>query len=114
MAQKVQILLTDDLDGTDAVETIPFGLDGTAYEIDLNEDNAATLREALAPFLGAARKLKGASAGRTVRRMGTGAPKDDTASIRAWAKAEGFTVNDRGRVPANIREAYEKAQPKAA
>ncbi|MFJ5997557.1 Lsr2 family protein [Streptomyces sp. NPDC092370] len=107
MAQKVITLLTDDLDGSEATQTVLFALDGKTYEIDLNDVNAEKLREDLAPYLGAARKVSGGRA--TVRRMGTGKPAQDSGAIREWAKANGFEVNDRGRVPASIREAYEKA-----
>ncbi|MFD9368552.1 Lsr2 family protein [Streptomyces sp. NPDC060020] len=108
MAQKVEVTLVDDLDGSEATQTVLFALDGKTYEIDLNDAHAAKLREDLAPFLGAARKTSGGRT--TARRMGTGKPANDTAAIRAWAKATGLEVNDRGRVPADIKEAYEKAQ----
>ncbi|MDL5204946.1 Lsr2 family protein [Streptomyces sp. ALI-76-A] len=107
MAQKVITTLEDDLDGSEASQTVLFALDGKSYEIDLNDDNNAKLREALAPYIGAARKVSGGRA--TVRRLGTGKPAEDSGAIREWAKANGFEVNDRGRVPASIREAYEKA-----
>ena len=57
MAQRVNVLLVDDIDGSDAAETIPFGLDGTRYEIDLNSGHAHELREALEPFVKAARRV---------------------------------------------------------
>ena len=59
MAQKVNIVLVDDLDGTEATETVSFGLDGATYEIDLNDGNAAALREALSGYVGHARKVTG-------------------------------------------------------
>ncbi|MFC9231054.1 Lsr2 family protein [Streptomyces decoyicus] len=108
MAQKVITLLTDDLDGSEASQTVLFALDGKSYEIDLNDTHAERIREALAPFVGSARKVSGGRA--TVRRMGSSKPNEDTAAVRAWAKANGYDVNDRGRVPANIREAYAKAK----
>jgi hypothetical protein len=107
MAQKVITTLEDDLDGSEASQTVLFGLDGKTYEIDLNDENNAKLREALAPYIGKGRRVGGGRA--TVRRMGSGKPAEDTAAIRSWAKANGHDVNDRGRVPASIREAYEKA-----
>jgi hypothetical protein len=110
MAQQIQTILIDDLDGSSATETIVFALDGKSYEIDLNDAHAAKLREAVAPFLGAARKVKGATGPRAIRRMGTPVGQvEDTAAIRAWAKKNGYEVNDRGRVPASIREAYNAA-----
>jgi hypothetical protein len=112
VAQKVQVLLLDDLSGGEADETVTFALDGKTYEIDLNSENAEKLRTALEPYVKAGRR---AGSGRTARPRGrtTAAPSSggsaDTAKIRAWAKENGYEVNDRGRVPANIREAYEKA-----
>ncbi|MER7989642.1 Lsr2 family protein [Streptomyces noursei] len=108
MAQKVQVLLVDDLDGGEANETVTFALDGKSYEIDLSDANAEKLRDSLADFVKAGRKTGGRSAGRgKTRAASAGSP--DTAKIRAWAKENGYNVNDRGRVPADIREAFEKA-----
>ncbi|MFB6927343.1 Lsr2 family protein [Streptomyces noursei] len=108
MAQKVQVLLVDDLDGVEADETVTFALDGKSYEIDLSDANADKLRDSLADFVKAGRKTGGRSAGRgKARAASAGSP--DTAKIRAWAKENGYNVNDRGRVPADIREAFEKA-----
>ncbi|MEU7133187.1 Lsr2 family protein [Streptomyces sp. NPDC046261] len=111
MAQKVQVLLVDDLDGGEADETVTFALDGKSYEIDLTTANADKLREALADYVKSARRTGGrATAGRGKARAGAAAGgSPDTAKIRAWAKENGYNVNDRGRVPAEIREAYEKA-----
>ncbi|GAA0356709.1 Lsr2 family protein [Streptomyces olivoreticuli] len=109
MAQKVQVLLVDDLDGGEADETVTFALDGKSYEIDLTATNADKLREALADYVKSARRTGGRTAGgRGKARAATGG-SPDTAKIRAWAKKNGYSVNDRGRVPADIREAYEKA-----
>lgn len=99
--------LIDDLDGseiTDAGKTIQFGLEGKIYEIDLSEANAAKLRSALAPFIKAGRPAAGSRARGTSRK-----PSDDLAAIRAWANANGYTVGDRGRIPADARAAYEQA-----
>ncbi|MEV4439823.1 Lsr2 family protein [Streptomyces sp. NPDC049577] len=110
MAQKVQVLLVDDLDGGEADETVTFALDGKTYEIDLNTDNADKLRAALEPYTKSGRRTGGrAAAGRGKVRAAASAGSPDTAKIRAWAKENGYSVNDRGRVPAEIREAYEKA-----
>lgn len=111
MAQKVQVLLVDDLEGGEADETVTFALDGKSYEIDLTTANADKLRDALADFVKAGRRTGGRSArGKSGRTAAVaGASGQDTAKIRAWAKDQGYDVNDRGRVPANIREAYEKA-----
>ncbi|MEV0371470.1 Lsr2 family protein [Streptomyces sp. NPDC050636] len=108
MAQKVQVLLVDDLDGGEANETVTFALDGKSYEIDLSDGNAQKLRESLGEFVKAGRKTGGRSGARGKVRAASGGSQD-TAKIRAWAKENGYNVNDRGRVPADIREAFEKA-----
>lgn len=109
MAQKVQVLLVDDLDGGEADETVTFALDGKTYEIDLTTANADKLRGLLEAYVKGGRRTGGrSSGGRGKARPATGGSQD-TAQIRAWAKENGYEVNDRGRVPASIREAYEKA-----
>lgn len=109
MAQKVQVLLVDDLEGGEADETVTFALDGKSYEIDLTTANAEKLRNALAGFVKAGRRTGRTSGGRGKAKGGSSAASSqDTAKIRAWAKDQGYDVNDRGRVPAGIREAYEK------
>jgi hypothetical protein len=111
VAQKVQVLLVDDLDGGEADETVTFALDGVTYEIDLTTANADKLRGLLTPYLDGGRRTGGrAGRGRAPKgAVRAGSPAgQDTAKIRAWAKEKGYEVNDRGRVPATIREAYEK------
>ncbi|WP_327067542.1 Lsr2 family protein [Kitasatospora sp. NBC_01250] len=113
MAQRVQVILEDDLDGGSADETVTFALDGVAYEIDLKSGNAEKLRGLLAPYVEKGRKQSGRltsarrSGGRAAARPAAGSA--DTAKIRTWAKDNGYNVNDRGRVPSNVREAYEAA-----
>jgi hypothetical protein len=105
MAQRTLVFLEDDLGGGDADETVAFGLDGRAYEIDLNAKNASALRKALAPYVAAARKSSArSSAARATRSSGDSGP--DAATLRAWALENGYEVNARGRVSAVIREAY--------
>ena len=106
MAQKVTVSLEDDLDGSPASETMRFGLFGTEYEIDLNERNADTLREQLAPFIQYARRADRAKAAPVVR---SAAHRERTAGIRAWARDQGMTVSERGRIPANVIQQYEAA-----
>lgn len=109
MAQKVNIVLVDDIDGSDATQTVSFGLDGTSYEIDLNDKNAAKLRDALATFVGHGRKVSTGSrrsGSRSSRSSGTGS---DAKVVREWAKANGHKVPERGRIPADVRAAYEAA-----
>jgi hypothetical protein len=108
MAQRVQVILEDDYDGGTADETVTFALDGAEYEIDLSGENAAKLRDELAPWIGHARK----TGGRRKRATAPSGRSDDgssTSEIRAWAIANGHEVSSRGRVSAEIREAYEKA-----
>lgn len=109
MAQKVQVLLVDDLDGGEADETVTFALDGKSYEIDLTTNNADKLRDALEPFTKGGRRTGGRAAGGRGKTRAAAGGSQDTAKIRAWAKENGYEVNDRGRVPATVREAYEKA-----
>ncbi|MEC4016868.1 histone-like nucleoid-structuring protein Lsr2 [Streptomyces sp. H27-D2] len=110
MAQKVQVLLVDDLDGGEANETVTFALDGKTYEIDLTTANADKLRGLLDPYAKNGRRTGGRStAGRGKARGTATGGGQDTAQIRKWAKDNGYEVNDRGRVPATVREAYEKA-----
>jgi len=111
MAQKVQTLLIDDLDGGEAEGTVRFGIDGTDYEIDLSAKHAEALRKALEPYLGAARRAPGSAArrpGRTGRRVASAAAPDPTA-VRGWAKSQGIDVKDRGRVPAELVAKFKAA-----
>ena len=113
MAQKVNIVLVDDLDGTEATETVSFGLDGTSYEIDLNDANAASLREALSGYVGHARKVAGG--GRRTRRSSGGGSSSSSSSssntqdVREWAQAQGLEGSQRGRVSADVQQAYAAA-----
>jgi hypothetical protein len=107
LAQKVNIVLVDDVDGSEATETVSFGLDGTSYEIDLNDKNAAKLRDAMSGFVGHARRV--GSASRRGRRSAAAAGGPSPREIREWARSQGMDVPDRGRVSADVRAAYEKA-----
>ena len=102
MAQKIQTLFIDDLDGSEAEGTIRFGLDGTEYEIDLNAQHARQLRDALARYVAAGRRV-GAGTRRPARggRQASAGGVDST-EVREWAKAQGIAVKDRGRVPAEL------------
>lgn len=108
MAQQVFVSITDDLDGSEADETVTFGLDGTSYEIDLNEKNAAALRKALDKYVASARRSSGRGAGRTrtsgrrPARSGDADPK----AVRVWAQEHGLEVSSRGRIPAEILARY--------
>ena len=103
MAQKIQTLLIDDLDGKEAEGTVRFGLDGAEYEIDLSAKNAEAMRKALEPYVSAARRASGSAArrpGRSGRRAAAAGP--DSTAVREWAKSQGMEVKDRGRVPAEL------------
>ena len=106
MAQRVNVVLVDDLDGSEASETVKFGLDGADYEIDLSADNAAKLREAMALYLGHARRTGGRrrSSGQPAAARDAGGPT--AAEIRAWARENGWDVPERGRVSSEVREAF--------
>jgi hypothetical protein len=106
MAQKVSVLIVDDIDGSEADETVPFGLDGTHYEIDLNSRHAQDLREQLERYVKAARKAT-QSAGQPARVRRTTANDSKNKEIRIWAKERGLEINDRGRIPADIVTRYE-------
>ena len=107
MAQVTRVRLVDDLDGGEAEESISFALDGVALEIDLSSDNAGKLRGIFAPYVAAARPEGGQRARRPQRMsVASTAPRTDTGAIREWAAANGFTVSARGRISAEVMEAY--------
>lgn len=114
MAQELITKLVDDLDGSEATETVLFGLDGENYEIDLNAKNAAALRKALDRYRGSARTTRAGRASSTGRR-GRGASKSrgrgeaDSRVIRAWAVENGIPVSSRGRIASDVLEQF-KAQ----
>lgn len=111
MAQRVQVLLTDDLDGSEADETVPFALDGISYEIELSESNAQKLRDVLASYITAGRRVGGRSTRRQKPAAEPAAPvRVDLADVREWARANGYQVSDRGRISSEVRAAYEAAQ----
>jgi hypothetical protein len=119
MAQRVHVEMVDDLDGTDASQTVPFSLDGVQYEIDLSEDNASALRDELARYVGAARRI----GGRKVR-LATGqslsgpssssTDRERNRQIREWAQANGYEVAERGRLSSEIIAGFEADQVAAA
>jgi hypothetical protein len=107
MAQRVNVILVDDLNGADAAETVTFGLDGVSYEIDLSHDNAAELRAALSRYIEVARKVGGRRKGQRSAQSGRGGTS--ASDIRQWARENGWDVPERGRVAADVREAYTAA-----
>jgi hypothetical protein len=117
MSTKTEIHLIDDIDGTKAARTITFALDRTTFEIDLSDDNADRLGEALMPFIAAARPVKdpgaATSAPRSARKASAGTrSRTDQSDVRTWARANGWpTLGDRGRMPADALAAYRAAHP---
>jgi nucleoid-associated protein Lsr2 len=109
MARRTQVVLTDDLDGTNIPagkgETVTFGLDGKIYQIDLTSRNGDALRKLLRPYIEAARPVR-TSSGARVKQIHIGA---DAKTIKEWARANGYEVNDRGRISNEIRAAFEAA-----
>jgi len=107
MAQKVHVLLTDDLDGTEATQTVKFGWLGADYEIDLNDKNFAALEKAVSKYVAAGRKTAGGAKPKGVKRQ---TPEVDLADVRSWARSNGYDVSDRGRVSSAILDAYRASQ----
>ncbi len=116
MAKQVISRLIDDIDGGDASETVMFGLEGVQYEIDLSEDNAGKLREALADYVVAGTRV-GRSSGTWRPGITPGARRGsrvDNKAVRVWAAENGYELSDRGRIPGNIVDAYTEALKRPA
>jgi hypothetical protein len=107
MARKTIVELTDDLDGKKAAETVSFSLDGRPMEIDLSSANAAKLRKALEPYIEAGRRVRGGT--RASAAAPAGRTSEETHAIREWARASGYHVSSRGRISAEVLEAYNNA-----
>jgi hypothetical protein len=119
MAQRTIVTLVDDLTGEAAenISTVEFALDGRAYELDLTDDNSAKLHDALSQYVNAARKIGGRRRSATRPDRGskstsrtTGYNRETLKSIREWAKKNGHNISDRGRLPAEVVQAWETAQ----
>lgn len=109
MAQIREVKLVDDLDGKEADETVEFGFDGKSYAIDLSADNAGRLREVFADYVAAARRVAGyraATATATVRRAPV--DREQNQAVRVWARKRGLTVSNRGRIRADVLDAYHR------
>ena len=110
MAKQTTVTLVDDLDGSEADEQVEFAVDGRAYEIDLSTANSARLREALAPFISAARRAGGrrrSSSSTPAARPST--DREQNQAIREWAQSQGMKISERGRIPSNVLEAYHQS-----
>jgi hypothetical protein len=118
MAQKILVEMLDDIDGSTASHTVPFALDGVSYEIDLSDDNAAALRDELARFIAAGRRVGGrkvrVATGQSAAAPTTATDRKRNQQIRAWANANGYEVSERGRLSAEVIAAYELAQTEEA
>jgi hypothetical protein len=120
VAQRVETRFVDDLDGTEAAETVTFTLEGREYEIDLSDRNASELRDSLATYIAAARRAGGARRSRTTAAAATpradsgNADREHTAAIREWARQNGHQVSERGRIPNSVREAYQQRDQQPA
>jgi hypothetical protein len=119
MAQKTIVTLVDDLTGEEAenISTVEFALDGVTYELDLTDENSTKLHDALSPYAKAGRKIggrrrSGAGPGRAIKSTGrtNGYNRETLKSIREWAKKNGHNVSDRGRLPAEVLQAWQTAQ----
>lgn len=113
MAQKVLVSLVDDLDGSEADETVEFGLDGVSYQIDLSTANAEELRDALAQYVEHARRAGGRkrnqkASGPSGGGKSASVDREQNQAIRAWARKNGYDVSDRGRIPSEVVDAYHK------
>ena len=106
MATRIAVALEDDLDGGRADETVRFGVGGAEYEIDLSKKNAKAFRKRVAPFVEHARRARRGSRRRSAR---PSSARERSGDIRAWAKAEGIAISERGRIPASVVEQYEAA-----
>ena len=107
MAKQTTVILVDDLDGSEATEQVHFAVDGRSYEIDLSAQNSAKLREALAPYISAARRRSGRRS--TYASTTPPRPASDrqhNQAIREWAATQGMKISERGRIPSNVLEAY--------
>ena len=109
MAQQTILELVDDLDGGPAEETVAFALDGVEFVIDLSAANAARLRDAFAEYVGHARRTGGRKARGRVATNGSSNGKPDTQAVREWARSQGETVADRGRVPQALLMRFQEA-----
>ncbi|MGW4128245.1 histone-like nucleoid-structuring protein Lsr2 [Amycolatopsis japonica] len=123
MAQKVVVQIVDDIDGGTATQTVPFALDGVSYDIDLSDENAEALREELARYVAAGKRVGGRRV-KVATGQATGAGTADgakrpvdrerTQAVRAWASENGYAVAERGRIPNEIYEAFDAAETAAA
>jgi Lsr2 len=106
MAKKVEVTVTDDLDGSENAEAVSFGFAGVNYDVDLGKKNRAKLEKALAPYIEVARRAPSASRRTSAR---SSVVRSDRAAIRVWAKEQGLKLSERGRISAEVVAKYEAA-----
>ena len=111
MARQTTVRLTDDIDGSEATEAVTFALRGVEYEIDLGVKNVAALEKALSRFIAAGRKVSRArpTAAAAPGRQDVAPARREVADVRQWAHANGYAVSSRGRIPSDVRDAYDAA-----
>jgi hypothetical protein len=108
VASKILVKKVDDIDGSDAVDTIRLGLDGKEVDIDLNEDRVNEVRAFLDPYMRAGQPVKASGRARrsTPKQVRS---KEETLAIRQWGRSNGFTVSDSGALKKDLLDAYEAA-----
>ncbi len=109
MAQRVVVLFQDDLDNSEATHTIQFGVDGVDHEIDLNDHHAQQLRNAFAPWIAVARTPRPARRTSPSQHPAPRADPKQLHTIRAWGREHGYTLNNKGRIPQTVQDAYHQA-----
>lgn len=114
MAQKTQVVLTDDIDGSSATQTVTFAFQGVSYEIDLNDEHVKAIEESFSEWIDSARKTSGRGVSSSRRNSSGGGgssrpARQDLNEVRSWARENGYTVSERGRVANSVLEAYDAA-----
>ncbi|HEY6480187.1 MAG TPA: Lsr2 family protein [Streptosporangiaceae bacterium] len=108
MAQRTVVTFEDDIDGSAAEGTVTFALNGVQYDIDLSKKNSDKLAKALAPYVASARKVSSRASARSAP-AGSRQKKHDQSAVREWARAQGMTISDRGRLAADVLAKYDAA-----
>ena len=108
MAQRTVVTFEDDIDGSAAEGTVTFALNGVQYDIDLSKKNSDKLAKALAPYVASARKVSSRTSARSAPAVSRH-QKHDQSAVRDWARAQGMTISDRGRIAADVLAKYEAA-----
>jgi hypothetical protein len=114
MARQTIVRLRDDIDGGEAAETVQFSWAGTSYEIDLSKKNADAFAEAIAPYVRAARRVRGTGRRAGGVRRSARPAASDVSEVRTWALENGYAVSSRGRLPAHVIAAFEAARNSSA